>query len=148
MAMSMSEVEFLQHQLQPAQVQHQQTLQYSRSLTVKSPVTKEHILQILVQGLNKNRASNVDGDDDNDGDDVSVANTTTQAATSTPTPTPTPRNDVEAPTPTLSVDRTTNDHVDSDCEDSDSSHQRRLGLIRYRSLRDHNGRYYLVVKIR
>ena len=147
--MSMSEVELLRHQLQPAQVQHQQTLQYSRSLTTKSPVTKEHILQILVKGLNKNRASNVDGDDvgaDHDcGDTVSVAHTTTQA----PTPSQTPRTDIEAPTPTLSVDRTTtDDHADSDCEDSDGSHQRRLGLIRYRSLRDHNGRYYLVVKIR
>jgi len=28
-----------------------------------------------------------------------------------------------------------------------SSKQHKMGLVRYRSLRDHNGRYYLVVKI-
>ena len=30
---------------------------------------------------------------------------------------------------------------------SNSSKQHKMGLVRYRSLRDHNGRYYLVVKI-
>jgi hypothetical protein len=45
------------------------------------------------------------------------------------------------------VDRST-EVGDSDFDDSESSPHKRLGLIRYRSLRDHNGRYYLVVKIR
>ena len=36
---------------------------------------------------------------------------------------------------------------DSTTTPTSSSKHKNLGLVRYRSLRDHNGRYYLVVKI-
>ena len=115
--------------------------------------------QILVKGLNKNKTSSVDDvdvDDDNnigggDADENVITKTSqyspTHSMMTSQTLATEPLRD-ETNTPDLS-DRGTNEVVeDSDFEDSESSHHRRLGLIRYRSLRDHNGRYYLVVKIR
>ena len=128
-------VDQAQAEMQAQQQQQQQQLQYSRSLSSKSPVTKEHILQIIVKGLKGSK------------DDSCSA----QA----PPGEPLFRSEVSTP---MSVSQmtshedvgqvTSHDDVDSDMEGSDSSTHKKFGLIRYRSLRDHNGRYYLVVKIR
>ena len=126
-------VDQAQAEMQAQQQQQQQQLQYSRSLSSKSPVTKEHILQIIVKGLKGSK------------DDSYSA----QA----PTGEPLFRSEVSTP---MSVSQmtshqdvvTSHDDVDSDMEGSESCRHKKFGLIRYRSLRDHNGRYYLVVKIR
>lgn len=139
--------------------QQQQPLQYSRSLSSKSPVTKEHILQIIVKGL-KNKT-----DESQETVLRSDVNTPTTSVDRTSTTiddverTTTKHDDVDRTTANDGevdrstsndeVDRTTNnDEVDSDNDGSEGSQHKKFGLIRYRSLRDHNGRYYLVVKIR
>lgn len=53
----------------------------------------------------------------------------------------------EAATP-VSVDRHNTEDEDFEYDTTDNTCHKKYGLIRYRSLRDHNGRYFLVVKIR
>ena len=135
-----------QHQQQHHQQQQQQHLQYSRSLSSKSPVTKEHILQIIVKGLKNNKT-------DESHETVLRSDVNTPSASSSVQNDEVdrmPNNDeVDKTTQVDDVDKTTrNDEVDSDNDGSEGSQHKKFGLIRYRSLRDHNGRYYLVVKIR
>ncbi len=131
-------------EVQQHQQQHQQ-LQYSRSLSSKSPVTKEHILQIIVQGMKSNKSN----DDLSKNVDTSKMVETSQMVDTPKTVEPSlmTRSEVNTPT-TVDGRRHHDDGVDSDTEGSESSSHKKFGLVRYRSLRDHNGRYYLVVKIR
>jgi hypothetical protein len=127
-------VDQAQAEMQAQQQQQQQQLQYSRSLSSKSPVTKEHILQIIVKGLkgSKEESCSVEAP----GEPLFRSEVSTPMSVSQMTS----HEDV--------AQVTSHEDVDSDLEGSESSTHKKFGLIRYRSLRDHNGRYYLVVKIR
>ena len=123
--------------------QHQQ-LQYSRSLSSKSPVTKEHILQIIVQGMKSNKSND---ESSKTVESSKVVDTSQSVDTAKTVESSLTRSEVNTPT-TVDDRRHHDDGVDSDTEGSESSSHKKFGLVRYRSLRDHNGRYYLVVKIR
>ncbi len=92
----------------------------------KVTVAKEHALQIVVKGGFKGKVN-----DDNESPDLSKKEIL-RSETTTP----------------ISVDKHNLDDEDLEFDTSDSTCHKKYGLIRYRSLRDHNGRYFLVVKIR
>ena len=102
-------------------------------------MTKEHILQIIVKGLKGSK-------DESCGSVQASGEPMFRSEVSTPMTT---HEDVGQVTSHEDVGQvTSHDDVDSDMEGSESCRHKKFGLIRYRSLRDHNGRYYLVVKIR
>lgn len=89
-------------------------------------VAKEHALQIVVKGGFKGKV--------NDACESPVVSKTEMLRSETTTP--------------ISVEKHNLDEDDLEYDTSDSTCHKKYGLIRYRSLRDHNGRYFLVVKIR